>query len=539
MTAGTASKRRSAATDITLNLAGAVSAALPLSALLALVWLAARPDADVWAHLLANVLPRQAMTTVQLMLGVGLVCAFIGTLSAWFVTFYAVPMRRLLGWALLAPLALPTYLMAYGYGDFLDQAGPVYRAWQSLAPNLTYPDFRSLPGAVMLMSLVLYPYVYLSARTAFVQQSALLIEAGRSLGQSPWRCFFAIGLPMARPAIIVGVALALMECLNDIGAVEFLGVETLTLGVYDTWLVRGNLAGAAQLALTLLAFMGLLLFLERSQRGKGAHYNRQGRHRSLPDFQTNRATLWLMSGFCLLPIALGFIVPVALLLAQADAAQWQSGLTQAALNSLGLAMAAALSVAAFGLVLGFAVRHARRGRAKWRRLFSELAALGYAVPGTILALGVMTVLAFIADLSGGLIVLSGTAAGLLVAYMARFLSLSFGTMQAGYGRISPGLDMAARSLGRYAPGLLRDVHLPLLRGPLLTAMILVFVDVMKELPMTLLLRPFDFDTLATHVYTHASLGQMEDAALPALMILAVGLLPVVLSLGLIDRLRRR
>lgn len=525
--------------EVTLNLTMAAAAALPLSALAALIWLAVQPDAPVWAHLATNVLPRQTVTTLQLMLGVGLVCALLGTLSAWFVTFYAIPMRRFLGWALLAPLALPTYLMAYAYGDFLDQAGPVYQIWQTLLPGVAYPDFRSLPGAIGLMSLVLYPYVYLSARTAFVQQSALLIEAGRSLGHTPWRCFLAIGLPIARPAIIVGVALALMECLNDIGAVEFLGVETLTLGVYDTWLMRSNLAGAAQLALTLLGFMGLLLWLERSQRGKAGAYNRHGRHRSLPDFQTARGPLWMMSGFCLVPIFFGFFLPVALLVNQADGMVWHGDLSQAAFNSAGLAFAAAVAIAALGLVLSFALRHLRARLSKLRHILSELAALGYAVPGTILALGVMTVLTFTADMTGGAIVLSGTASGLLLAYMARFLSLSFGTLQAGYGRISPGLDMAARSLGRGANGLLRDVHLPLLRGPLLTAMILVFVDVMKELPMTLLLRPFNFETLATHVYTHASLGQMEEAALPALMILLVGLVPVILSLGLIERLRRR
>ncbi len=512
-----------------------LAAAMPLSALAGLVWLAVQPDAPVWAHLWANVLPVQAATTLKLMLGVGISCALLGTLSAWFVTFYQMPLRRFIGWAMLLPLAMPTYLMAYSYGDFLDQAGPLYELWSAVFAPASFPDFRSLGGAIALMSLVLYPYVYLSARTAFVQQSAVLIEAGRTLGQSQWRCFTAIGLPMARPAIIVGVALALMECLNDIGAVEFLGVNTLTLGVYDTWLVRGNLAGAAQLALTLLGFMGLLLFLERSQRSKGAHYHRHGRRRSLPDFNAKPLALYLMSGFCLLPVTLGFIVPVGLLLAQADSAAWSAELGYATLNSLVLALLAALLVAGLGLVLAFAVRQG--GRVK--QVLSEIAALGYAVPGTILALGVMTMLAALAEASFGMIVLGGSAGGLLIAYMVRFLSLSFGTIEAGYGRISPGLDMAARSLGSGMNGLLISLHLPLLRGPLLTAMILVFVDVMKELPVTLLLRPFDFETLATSVYTYASLGQMDDAALPALMILTVGLVPVVLSLGLIERLRRR
>ena len=517
------------------GLASGLAAALPLSALAGLVWLAAQPDAPVWAHLWANVLPQQTTTTLLLMLGVAALTGFIGTLSAWIVTFYRIPLRRLIGWGLLLPLAMPTYLMAYSYGDFLDQAGPLYGVWQSLVPQLAYPDFRSLGGAVILLALALYPYVYISARTAFVQQSAVMIEAGRTLGLSPLACFIRIGLPLARPAIIVGVALVLMESMNDIGAVEFLGVNTLTLGVYDTWVVRGNLAGAAQLALTLLAFMALLLALERSQRGDGAHYQRQGRRRTLPDFRASQPMLYAMSGFCLIPIALGFALPVALLLAHLPDASWPAGLTRATLHSVALAGAAAILAAALGLTLAFAARHGSASR----RAMTRIAALGYAVPGTVLALGIMTALAFLADASFGLIVLSGSASALIIAYVVRFLSLSFGTLEAGYTQIAPGLDMAARSLGADMNATLRRVHLPLLRAPLVTAGLLVFVDVMKELPATLILRPFDFETLATGVYTYASLGQMEDAALPALIILAVGLVPVILGIGVMERLRRR
>jgi len=517
------------------GVASALAAALPLSVLIGLAWLAAQPDAPVWGHLIANVLPQQAATTALLMLGVGALTAFIGTLGAWIVTFYPIPLRRLIGWSLLLPLAMPTYLMAYSYGDFLDEAGPLYQLWQSVLPASAYPDFRSLTGAVILLSLALYPYVYISARTAFVQQSAVMIEAGRTLGLTPLACFLRIGLPLARPAIIVGVALVLMECMNDIGAVEFLGVNTLTLGVYDTWVVRGNLAGAAQLALTLLAFMALLLALERSQRGDSAHYQRQGRRRNLPDFQCGRATLYAMSGFCLLPIALGFILPVFLLLAHLPDARWPAGLTRAALHSVALAAVAAVLAAALAIVLAFA---ARNGGAT-RRALTRIAALGYAVPGTVLALGIMTVLAFLAEASLGWLVLSGSAVALVIAYLVRFLSLSFGTLEAGYTQIALGLDMAARSLGANLNATLTRVHIPLLRAPLVTAMLLVFVDVMKELPATLILRPFDFETLATGVYTYASLGQMEDAALPALIILAVGLLPVILGVGVMERLRRR
>lgn len=505
---------------------------LPLLPLLALAWLAAMPHAPIWGHLWHSVLPGQMLTTAGLMLGVGALTGLIGTLSAWAVTFYQFPLRRFFSWALLLPLAVPTYLMAYAYGDVLDQAGPVYQLWRVFFSPAAYPDFRSLPGAIILLSLVLYPYVYLSARTAFVQQSAVLIEAGRSLGLSPFACFWRIGLPMGRPAIIIGIALTLMECLNDIGAVEFLGVQTLTMGVYDTWLVRGNLGGAAQLALTLLAFMALLMALERHQRGQAAHYPRQNRRRSLPRFTPPMGRAWIITLLCALPVLAGFVIPTGLLLAQSGLSS-NAPLWQATANSLSLAGIAAFLCVGFGLVLAYGTRLGQKRDAQAARF----AALGYAVPGTVLAIGIMLVLGWLADLSAGFIVLGGTASALILAYLIRFLSLSFGTLEAGMGRISPNIDMAARGLGAGRNRTLARVLLPLLRAPVLTAFILVFVDVMKELPATLILRPFDFETLATSVYTYASVGQLEDAALPALMIIAVGLIPVIISLRLIEKAR--
>ena len=510
-----------------------LAACVPLLPLAALVWLAGNPEAPIWDHLLNTVLPGQAMTTVLLMGGVAVLCGLLGTISAWLVTFYRFPLRGFFGWALLLPLAIPTYLMAYAYGDVLDHAGPLYHIWRHYLPDTPWPDFRSLPGAVMLLSLVLYPYVYLSARAAFMQQSAGLIEAVRALGTSPLACFLRIGLPMARPAIIVGMALAMMECLNDIGAVEYLGVNTLTVGVYDTWVVRGNLGGAAQLALSLLAFMALLLWLERSQRTSGTQYSRSARQRSLPDFPVAARQKWAMSAFCALPVILGFIVPVMLLLAHAGGSTLTANIQYAAWRSFALALTACLLTCLLGLGLSYA---ARSGPPLVKRL-GQVASLGYAVPGTVLAIGIMVVLGRLADVTGGALVLSGTAAALIIAYMVRFLSLSFGTLEAGFTRLSPGLDMAARSLGSGKTATLWRVHIPLLRAPLLTAAILVFVDVMKELPATLILRPFDFETLATSVYMYASVGQLEDAALPALLIVAVGLIPVAISLKLLDNIR--
>lgn len=516
--------------------------ALPLLPLVALAWLALAPSAahtPIWGHLWASVLPGQIVTTALLMAGVAALTGLVGTGTAWAVTFYRFPLRRILGWALLLPLAIPTYLMAYSYADVLDHAGPLYQLWQAVLPETRYPDFRSLPGAIILLSLVLYPYVYLSARAAFVQQSVVLIEAGRALGLGPLGCFRRIGLPMARPAIIVGVALAMMECLNDIGAVEFLGVTTLTMGVYDTWVVRGNLAGAAQIALTLLGFMALLLVLERSQRGQGVQHNRTGRQRSLPEFQASRAMRGFLCFACLVPVTLGFLVPTGLLIDYALLGSTAEGVMASAGRSITLAILAAGLTCGLGLALTYA---ARSGRTPYQRKevqrLGQIAALGYGVPGTVLAIGVMVMFAKLADLSFGWLVVSGTAGALVFAYVVRFLSLSYGTLEAGFGRISPGLDMAAHSLGSGRNATLWRVHLPLLRAPLLTAAILVFVDVMKELPATLILRPFDFETLATSVYTYASVGQMEDAALPALMIILVGLIPVAISLSLLEQVRR-
>ena len=502
---------------------------------MAIIGLASQADGSLWQHLWATVLPAQLRTTLMLMIGIGLTTAAIGTGTAWLVTFCVFPLRRILAIALLLPLAIPTYLAAYAYSDFLDRAGPVYGLWQRWLPDVAYPQFASLGGAVSIMALVLYPYVYLSARAAFVQQSTGLIEAARGLGLSPVHCFLRVALPMARPAIVVGVALALMECLNDIGAVEHLGVRTLTIGIYDTWLVRGNLAGAAQLALMLLALMGLLIVVERGQRPSGRYYLRSGRSRSLPRYSLSRGGQILALLACVLPILLGFFVPVFLLIDYALLGEAPPDMAQATFNSLTLAFAAALTLCLVATFLAYGGRSANG--ATTQRL-ARFAALGYAIPGTVLGLGVLIALGHLNTLSGGLVVLGGTVFGLLLAYLVRFLSSAYGTLESGFERISPAMDMAARGLGTARGGVLFRVHVPLLRPAMLAAILLVFVDVMKELPATLILRPFDFETLAGTVYTYASLGQIENASLPALIIVIVGLLPIMFALMLLERAHR-
>ena len=502
--------------------------ALPV---LSLIGLGFGSAGDIWPHLIAHVIPAQLRTTVMLMLGVGVLCAITGTVTAWLVTFCQFPGRQLFGWALLLPLAMPTYLSAYSYADILDQAGPVFGFWSLVLPAHAYPRIHTLGGAIGVLSLVLYPYVFLSARAAFIQQSTVLIEAGRTLGLSPTACFWRIGLPLARPAIAVGVALVLMECLNDIGAVEHLGVQTLTIGVYDTWLVRGSLVGAAQMALMLLGFIALLTIVERTQRRARGYVGRQSRQRSLPRFMLGRTSALAAFSACLLPVLLGFVVPTSALITDALQQSLTPDVQRAATNSLTLAAIAALATTGLGLLLAYG---ARSSRIRAMRALVGFSALGYAVPGTVLAIGTMIALAGITNWTGGAILLGGTGFALIFAYTVRFLALAHGTLEAGFGRISMNMDMAARSLGTSRRHTLFRVHIYLLRPPVLAALLLVFVDVMKELPATLILRPFDFETLATLVYMRASLGQVEEAALPALMIIIVGLVPVVVTLLRLD-----
>ena len=514
---------------------GAVVACMVLMLpLLGIVGLAISPAAPIWQHLWDTVLPHQLHITLALMLGVGLLTAIIGTITAWLVTFCTFFGHRLFAAALLLPLAIPTYLAAYIYGDFLDSAGPIFQLWQQFLPVSSYPQITSLGGAIIIMTLVLYPYVFLAARVAFIQQSADLIEAAQGLGLAPAACFLRIGLPLARPAIAVGVALALMECLNDIGAVEYLGVPTLTIGVYDTWLVRGNLAGAAQMALVLLGLMVVLIAIERSQRANYGINPRTGRHRSLPRFRLSMPAQIMAFIICALTLTLGFIAPLLLLANNALRAHAPIGMGAAIIHSLLLAGGAALLTALVALLLGYGGRI----QGKTIQRLTRFAALGYAIPGTVLGLGVLIILTRLDNLTAGWVGVSASIFGLLIAYLIRFLSLAHGTLESGFERVSPAMDLAARGLGSTQNAVLWRVHLPLLRPAMLAAMLLVFVDVMKELPATLILRPFDFETLATLLYTHASMGQIENAAHPALAIIAIGLLPILIGLILIDRMRR-
>ncbi len=524
-------------------LAAAAVALVALMPLVSVAVLAARGDWGVWGHLFSTVLVESTRTTGLLMLGVGLLTAAVGLATAWLVTMHAFPGRRLFEWMLLLPLAVPTYVVAYVYVEILDYIGPVQTALRATfglasARDYWFPEIRSLGGGIVLLSFVLYPYVYLSARASFLMQSGAVLDVSRALGRGPVQTFFRVALPLARPSLVVGVTLALMECLNDIGAVQFLGIRTLTVSVYSTWTNRGDLGGAAQIACAMLLVVLLLLVFER--RGRRAQRFHDQNARARPARVTALGGWRALAAFlaCLVPVLLGFAVPAAYL---ADAALRQLPYTdlgeyaELARHSFTLSILAALVAVATATIVTYAVR--LTGAATVRTA-GRLAGIGYAVPGTVLAIGILFPLAAFDNALDGLmrgwfgvstgLLLTGSGAALVYAYTTRFFAVSHGAIEAGLQRISPHLDMAARSLGRTAVGTLREVHVPLMRPALATAALLVFVDAMKELPATLLLRPFNFETLATTVYSHASMEMVDRGALGALTIVAVGIVPVVL-----------
>jgi iron(III) transport system permease protein len=511
------------------------------------------PKTAAWSHLTETVLPRYIANSLWLMLGVGVGTAAIGTATAWLVTLCRFPGSRLLEWALLLPLAAPAYLLAYTYTEFLEYYGAVQSGlrglfgWQS-AIDYWFPDVRSLPGAIVLLTLVLYPYVYLLVRVAFLEQAVCTLEASRVLGCDPWRGFRTVALPLARPAIATGVALALMETLSDFGTVQYFGVDTFTTGIYRTWFGMGERVTASQLAALLMLFVLGLILLEQWFRRQARYYQTSSHRQSLPQYTLRGWRSLLAQITCGLPIALGFLLPALLLLQMTiqNASQiLDDRLWGFVRNSLVLASLTAGLAVAIALLMAYGLRL----RPSWgTHLAARVAAMGYAIPGSVIAVGVLVPLGqFDNALDAGMrstfgistgLLLSGTIAALVFAYLVRFLAVSLGTVEASLGRIKPSLDDAARSLGHRPASRLLRVHAPLMGGGLLTAAILVFVDVMKELPATLIVRPFNFDTLAVRVYQLASDERLSEAAAPALAIVAVGIIPVILLSWQIRRSRQ-
>jgi iron(III) transport system permease protein len=518
---------------------------------------------SIWQHLASTVLGTYIGNSLGLMVGVGMGTALMGISTAWLVTICGFPGRQLLESLLLLPLAAPAYILAYTYTNLLEYSGPIqtqlrsWFGWQS-AQDYWFPNVRSIGGAIMMLTLVLYPYVYLLARSAFLTQSRRLLEASRNLGCSPWQSFWQVALPLARPAIVAGLSLALMETLNDFGTVEFFSVPTFTTGIYRTWFGLGERLAASQLAILLLFFIFGLIALERIARQQQRYYQNAGQGRAVFRYLLSGWRSGLAIVVCSLPVILGFLLPVGMLLqlmgvgsaapvatSRDDSDFPSEGGSSAAIATnptdrfwefASHSLTLALLTAAIAILISIFLAYSQRLRPA-NRWATQLATLGYAVPGAIIAVGVLVPLGQFDNtmdawsrstlgVSTGLL-LSGTIAALVFAYLVRFLAVGFGAVESSLERIQPSLDDAARSLGCGTVATLQQVHLPLMRSGLVTGLILVFVDVMKELPATLIVRPFNFDTLAVRVYNLATDERLAEAAAPALAIVLVGLLPVL------------
>ncbi|MEX1660448.1 ABC transporter permease [Thioclava sp. 15-R06ZXC-3] len=517
-------------------------AALVLAPILAVVAMAFDPRENIWPHLMATTLPRYLGNTAVIAIGVGGISAVIGAGAAWLVVMHRFVGRRVLEWLLLFPLAIPAYVGAYALSDFLDYSGPVQTAlrasfdWAS-ARDYWFPEIRSREAAVVVLSAALYPYTYLITRAALREQSGASYEVARALGAGPVALFWRVGLPLVRPAIAAGAAIAMMESVADYGVVAHFGVQTLTTGIFATWLEGGNAGGAAQLALLILGVVFALFALEKISRRKARYYQSARHSRPVTPVTLRGWTGWLAAGLCALPVMIGFILPVSVMAAHALASPepwFGRGLGLALWHTLSTGGAAAVLTITMALFMIYGVRISGRWLPK---ALLPVTTLGYAAPGAVLAVGIMIPLArldhVIADaieaISGhdpGLL-LTGSAVAIVLAYVVRFFAIAQGAVDGAFARVPPSLPMAARSLGRGAGGVLSALYLPLMRGSIGSALLLVFVDCVKELPATLLLRPFNYETLATRVQEKASLEKLGEASPAALLVSAVGLVAVL------------
>ena len=535
--------RRAARFPSLWTLAAVAVGAVVIAPMLSILWLALAPSEPIWGHLLQTVLPRYFFTTLRMMLAVGLLAAIMGAGAAWLVTLYRFWGSRALSVLLLFPLAIPAYVGAYALVDSLDYAGWVQTAlrasfgWHS-ARDYWFFEVRSEGAAALVLAFALYPYVYLMVRAALREQAGGALEVGRALGLGPMALFWRLGLPMLRPALAAGTALVMMETVADFGTMQHFGVQTLTTGVFSTWLGQGNVGGAAQIALLILTLIGLLFGFELVSR-KGARFHGQGR--SQRPITPRVLTGWragLAFGVAALPFGFGFVLPVLVMAAlslSAPAVWLQPGLVEAALNTALVGGLAAIITVGAAVILVFGLR---MGNGGLMRVLLPVTALGYAAPGAVLALGLLIPLAAIDHhLADGVLALTGhdpglmitgTAAAIVLAYALRFFGIAQGAVDSAFGRQSPNLPHAARSLGRSPRAVLMSVHLPIMRGSIAGALLVVFVDCVKELPATLMLRPFNFNTLSTRVYELASLEHLSEAAPAALIVMAMGLAATLL-----------
>ncbi|REL24327.1 iron ABC transporter permease [Rhodohalobacter sp. SW132] len=533
---------------VTLGIALLVS--IPIFTIIANLFVS---SGDVWQHLASTVLPDYITNSLWLMIGVGIGVFVIGVGTAWLVTMCSFPGSRQFRWLLILPMAVPAYLLAYTYTDFLAFTGPVQNALRGITGwgygDYWFPNIRSLWGAIVLMSLVFFPYVYLLTRAAFLEQSASLLEASRSLGASSTQSFFKIALPLARPSIAAGMALALMETLNDFGTVDYFGVQTFTTGIYRTWFGLGERVAAAQLSAFLMIFILFLILLERWSRSKmDTKQNSTGRYKRLTIYKLSGWKAWGSTLFCSIPILFGFAIPVGILvemmITNFDSAV-DSRFIQFSLNTILVAIIAGFVALLVALILAYGTRL----KPTWlTKSATKIGSMGYAIPGSVIAVGILipfgwadnTLDSWMRDtfgISTGLI-LSGSIVALIFAYVVRFLAVAFNTVEASLGKITHNMDEAAQGMGFKYGKILRKIHIPMMSGSLFAAIMLVVVDVIKELPATLIVRPFNFDTLAVQVYRLASDERLAESSGAALAIVLVGLIPVFILSRSIAKTRK-
>jgi iron(III) transport system permease protein len=517
----------------------AVLLSLPIFTILSFIF---HPSSEIWQHLVDTVLSEYLVNSALLMSGVGAVTLVIGVGCAWLTSVCVFPGKNFFAWALLLPLAFPGYIIAYTYTGMFDFAGPVQswiRAVTGWGPGeYFFPEIRSIGGAVTMFSLVLYPYVYLLSRAAFLEQSVCVLEVSRTLGCSVWSSFFRVALPLARPAIVAGLSLVLMETLADYGTVSYFGLGVFTTGIFRTWFGLGDAAAAAKLAAILLLFVFTLVVIERLSRKRAQYHHTTNRYSALPQYRLSGYRALLAVCACLLPLCFGFLLPASQLglwAFETYATMIDAAFIKLTINSIMLALSAAVIAVMLALFLAYG-----------KRLFKSnsitaairVVATGYAIPGTVVAVGVIIPFAWFDnsldswlrehyDFSSGLL-LSGSLFAVMFAYMVRFLAISIQSVEAGLVKVKPSMDEVARSLSYTPAEILMQVHLPLMKGTVLTAFLIVFVDVMKELPATLILRPFNFNTLAVRAYELAADERLADSSTAALMIVVVGLVPVIL-----------
>ncbi|PSV43810.1 ABC transporter permease [Photobacterium indicum] len=511
--------------------------------ILAIFYTALGDSDEVFSHLMSTVMGTYAANTVWLVLGTSVLALLLGLPSAWIMAMCRIPGEKILQWALVLPLAMPGYIVGYIYTNWFDYAGPVQIflrdvfGWETIH-DYWFPNIRSLGGACVVLALVLYPYIYLLARAAFMEQSVSLLQSARLLRCSPWQSFRRISLPLSRPSIAVALSLVAMETLGDFGTVSYFAVNTLTTAVYDTWLGYSNLNAAAKISSLMLLVIFFLISTERFSRRKQKLFQQQFEHDDDVRYTLTGAKKWCAIIWCWGLVGMAFAFPLLQLCYYAwhyFAESWTTQFLQYSLNSLSVSIIAAVVAVILALIVNF---YRRLDGSKYTAVPMRLASMGYAVPGTVLAIGVIIPLTSVDHLVNDLarsyelgrpgLIFSGTMFAIIFAFVVRFAAVAIGSIESSLAKISPSLDMASKTMGYASTAMLRRVHLPLIRRGCLIAGLLVFIESMKELNAALLLRPFNFETLATYVFNFASDEQLEQAALSAILLVIVGLIPLVM-----------